>query len=230
MSSTDLLARTEANPASVEKIYKQILAEDSSTADAQLLRDKETALVKLGELYRDQKGAKSLAGVISLFGNTAWSKAEKRIFFFFFLFFFSTIYNVVRESKSQQFKLALMLIDNLLTELTCLDNKMILTEVHAALTSSQTAANKYAISLFFLVHAYSDLQSRVHDMLSQMILDKVFHGVLDQRRGCLLVFNEPEVNNTYGAAIDTLEQVGKVVQSLYAKVCHCVLPLRLVGC
>ncbi|KAI0636500.1 PCI domain-containing protein [Trametes polyzona] len=51
--------------------------------------------------------------------------------------------------------------------------------------------------------------------LSQMILDKVFHGVLDQGRGCLLIFEEPEADRTYGAAIDTL--VGKVVDSLYAK-------------
>ncbi|KZT69876.1 PCI-domain-containing protein [Daedalea quercina L-15889] len=53
--------------------------------------------------------------------------------------------------------------------------------------------------------------------LSQMILDKVFHGVLDQGRGCLIVFEESEADNTYGAAIETLEQVGKVVDSLYAK-------------
>ncbi|KAI5997671.1 proteasome regulatory particle subunit [Pisolithus orientalis] len=53
--------------------------------------------------------------------------------------------------------------------------------------------------------------------LSQMILDKVFYGVLDQGKGRLLVFDEPEVDDTYGAAIDTLEQVGKVVESLYAK-------------
>ncbi|KAI0351538.1 PCI-domain-containing protein [Trametes cingulata] len=53
--------------------------------------------------------------------------------------------------------------------------------------------------------------------LSQMILDKVFHGVLDQGRGCLLIFEEPQADRAYGAAIDTLEQVGKVVDSLYAK-------------
>ncbi|KIK91853.1 hypothetical protein PAXRUDRAFT_830479 [Paxillus rubicundulus Ve08.2h10] len=64
-------------------------------------------------------------------------------------------------------------------------------------------------------------QSRqdVEAKLSQMILDEVFHGVLDQGRGCLLVYDQPEVDNTYGAAIDTLGQVSKVVDSLYAKVC-----------
>lgn len=51
-----------------------------------------------------------------------------------------------------------------------------------------------------------------------MILDKVFHGVLDQGRGCLLVFDEPEVDSMYGSAIEMLEQVGNVVASLYAKV------------
>lgn len=66
-----------------------------------------------------------------------------------------------------------------------------------------------------------------------MILDKVFHGVLDQGRGCLLVFDDTEADvsssrcflphtltseqTTYATAIDTLQQVGKVVESLYAK-------------
>ncbi|KAF9220128.1 PCI-domain-containing protein [Gyrodon lividus] len=57
----------------------------------------------------------------------------------------------------------------------------------------------------------------VEAKLSQMILDEVLHGVLDQGRGCLLVYDQPEVDNTYGAAIDTLGQVDKVVDSLYAK-------------
>ena len=59
----------------------------------------------------------------------------------------------------------------------------------------------------------------VCERLSQMILDKVFHGVLDQGRGCLLVFDNPEDDGIYGSAIEMLEQVGKVVDSLYAKVC-----------
>ncbi|KAG1854667.1 hypothetical protein C8R48DRAFT_749478 [Suillus tomentosus] len=50
------------------------------------------------------------------------------------------------------------------------------------------------------------------------ILDKVFHGVLDQGRGCLIIFDELEADNTYGAAIGTLEQVSKVIDSLYAKI------------
>ncbi|KAJ6602551.1 hypothetical protein DFH09DRAFT_1257640 [Mycena vulgaris] len=57
----------------------------------------------------------------------------------------------------------------------------------------------------------------VEAKLSQMILDKVFHGVLDQGRGCLLVFDDTEADTTYATAIETLQQVGKVVESLYAK-------------
>ncbi|KAG6915077.1 hypothetical protein DXG01_013572 [Tephrocybe rancida] len=45
------------------------------------------------------------------------------------------------------------------------------------------------------------------------------HGLLDQGRACL-VFEESEANDTYGAAIDSLAQVGKgkVVESLAKQV------------
>ncbi|KAF8343361.1 PCI-domain-containing protein [Amanita rubescens] len=73
------------------------------------------------------------------------------------------------------------------------------------------------IEVDYVAETVGQARQAVETKLSQMILDKVFHGVLDQGRGCLLVFDEPKADNTYGAAIDTLEQVGKVVESLYAK-------------
>jgi len=54
-STTELLAQAAENSSQAEQIYQQILANDPDNTDAQVLRDKETALVKLGELYRDQK-------------------------------------------------------------------------------------------------------------------------------------------------------------------------------
>jgi len=73
MSSTaELLAGAEAvsakNPKRGEAIYKQILDASKSTVNPDELRDQETALVKLGELYRDQKyvhGAFSLLGLFA---------------------------------------------------------------------------------------------------------------------------------------------------------------------
>lgn len=60
MSSTaELLAEAETvraeNPKRGEEIYKQILDTSKSAVSPDELRDQETALVKLGELYRDQK-------------------------------------------------------------------------------------------------------------------------------------------------------------------------------
>jgi 26S proteasome regulatory subunit N6 len=73
------------------------------------------------------------------------------------------------------------------------------------------------VDLEFVAKSVGQGRQAVETKLSQMILDKVLYGVLDQGRGCLLVFERPEEDQTYSAAVETLEQVGKVVESLYAK-------------
>jgi 26S proteasome regulatory subunit N6 len=58
-STTELLAEAEAlgkdDPKRRETIYKQILDTSKSTVEPDELKDQETALVKLGELYKDQR-------------------------------------------------------------------------------------------------------------------------------------------------------------------------------
>ncbi|KAJ2753534.1 26S proteasome regulatory subunit rpn6 [Coemansia pectinata] len=57
----------------------------------------------------------------------------------------------------------------------------------------------------------------VENKLSQMILDKVFYGILDQGNGCLVIFPEPKHDSTYDTTLDTIKSLSNVVESLYAK-------------
>ena len=57
---------------------------------------------------------------------------------------------------------------------------------------------------------------QVERKLSQMILDKVIVGVLDQGAGCLIVFEEQVRDQGYDAALSTIERLGTVVDVLYA--------------
>ena len=59
--------------------------------------------------------------------------------------------------------------------------------------------------------------AQVERKLSQMILDKVVTGVLDQGKGCLIVFEEQVRDEGYAAALETIGSLDKVVEVLYAE-------------
>jgi len=57
----------------------------------------------------------------------------------------------------------------------------------------------------------------VERKLSQIILDKKFSGILDQRSGVLIVFDASEEDQTYTYALETMSHMGKVVDALFKK-------------
>lgn len=59
--------------------------------------------------------------------------------------------------------------------------------------------------------------AQVEKKLSQMILDKKFSGILDQGAGVLIVFEETPVDKTYERVLETIQSMGKVVDTLYQK-------------
>ena len=58
-------------------------------------------------------------------------------------------------------------------------------------------------------------EPEVEKKLSQMILDKKFHGILDQETRVLIIFQESERDETYDNAIETIAAMSKVVDRLY---------------
>lgn len=59
--------------------------------------------------------------------------------------------------------------------------------------------------------------AQVEKKLSQMILDKKISGILDQGEGVLIVFDEIPVDKTYERVLETIQNMGKVVDTLYQK-------------
>ncbi|KAA0725115.1 26S proteasome non-ATPase regulatory subunit 11B 26S proteasome regulatory subunit RPN6-B [Triplophysa tibetana] len=72
-------------------------------------------------------------------------------------------------------------------------------------------------NLIRVIEPFSRVQEDVERKLSQMILDKKFYGILDQGEGVLIIFEEPPVDKTYEAALETIQNMSKVVDSLYNK-------------
>ncbi|KAL9933683.1 hypothetical protein V8E36_007341 [Tilletia maclaganii] len=73
------------------------------------------------------------------------------------------------------------------------------------------------VEISFIAESVRQPVREVEQKLSQMILDHVFPGTLDQGAGCLIVYDEPRNDATYEATIETLKHVGHVVDSLYKK-------------
>ncbi|GBL49776.1 hypothetical_protein [Candidozyma auris] len=58
---------------------------------------------------------------------------------------------------------------------------------------------------------------QVEGKLSQMILDKVFYGVLDQGNGWLIIYDEPRKDASYEAALSLVKNLSGVVDLLSEK-------------
>ena len=58
---------------------------------------------------------------------------------------------------------------------------------------------------------------QVEGKLSQMILDKVFYGVLDQGNGWLIIYDEPRKDAAYEASLELVKNLSSVVDLLYEK-------------
>jgi 26S proteasome regulatory subunit N6 len=60
-------------------------------------------------------------------------------------------------------------------------------------------------------------EQQVESKLSQMVLDKRLHGTLDQGSGCLDVFPPPEEDKLYPPALELMDALGGVLETLFAR-------------
>lgn len=58
---------------------------------------------------------------------------------------------------------------------------------------------------------------QVEKKLSQMILDRKLSGILDQGDGVLILFEPTQTDSSYEASLETIQNLGKVVDTLYQK-------------
>ena len=58
---------------------------------------------------------------------------------------------------------------------------------------------------------------KVLGKLSEMILDEKIKGTLDQGRNCLIIYDEPEPTDMFDHSIATIQNLDKVMDSLYEK-------------
>lgn len=74
-----------------------------------------------------------------------------------------------------------------------------------------------SVELSWIAHEVGQGRDIVEEKLSQMILDQVFFGVLNEKAGTLEVFGEMQSEGLLSGAYDTMKQMGSVIQALYEK-------------
>lgn len=60
-------------------------------------------------------------------------------------------------------------------------------------------------------------RQQVEAKLSEMILEKKLNGILDQGSGNLIIFDEVQKDKTFEAGLETVQELGNVVDKLYRK-------------
>lgn len=73
------------------------------------------------------------------------------------------------------------------------------------------------VQIEHIAHLIGLPRSKIEAKLSQMILDKKFRGILDQGAGCLIVFDEEEQDKVFPYALDTIDNMSHVVESLSSR-------------
>ena len=61
---------------------------------------------------------------------------------------------------------------------------------------------------------------RLFSRLSQLILDGKFYGILDQGKGQLIVYDDPQEDQAYVAGLELIDHVEQVVGSLFRRADH----------
>ncbi|CBI34207.3 unnamed protein product, partial [Vitis vinifera] len=233
-----LEAKTPSEAISI--LYRVI---DNPSSSSESLRIKEQAITNLSDLLRQESRAEELRTKIPNTSDlqislckemVAWTRAEKRTFLRQRVE--ARLAALLMESK--EYSEALTLLSGLIKEVRRLDDKLLLVDIDllesklhfslrnlpkakAALTAARTAANAiYPFSRVEIAHIAELIElpvDHVEKKLSQMILDKKFAGTLDQGAGCLIIFEDPKTDAIYPATLETISNIGKVVDSLYVR-------------